>query len=104
MGGVLSYSGLSTKIRAMQSRLTTMDQFEEILQLSDVTQVAAYLKRMPEYSSRWDALDENTLHRGQIEKLLKKEDQKYCSFTVAFGCAWRYWDRCNLCSPKWNCF
>ena len=42
MGGVLSYSGLSTKIRAMQSRLTTMDQFEEILQLSDVTQVAAY--------------------------------------------------------------
>mgnify|MGYP000175816419 FL=1 len=72
MGGVLSYSGLSTKIRAMQSRLTTMDQFEEILQLSDVTQVAVYLKRMPEYSSRWDALDENTLHRGQIEKLLKK--------------------------------
>lgn len=72
MGGVLSYSGLSTKIRAMQSRLTTMEQFEEILQLSDVTQVAAYLKRMPEYSSRWDALDENTLHRGQIEKLLKK--------------------------------
>ena len=72
MGGVLSYSGLSTKIRAMQSRLTTMEQFEEILQLSDVTQVAAYLKRMPEYSSRWNALDENTLHRGQIEKLLKK--------------------------------
>ena len=72
MGGVLSYSGLSTKIRAMQSRLTTMEQFEEILQLSNVTQVAAYLKRMPEYSSKWDALDENTLHRGQIEKLLKK--------------------------------
>lgn len=72
MGGVLSYSGLSTKIRAMQSRLTTMEQFEEILQLSNVTQVAAYLKRMPEYSSKWDALDESTLHRGQIEKLLKK--------------------------------
>ena len=48
-----------------------MDQFDEILQLSNVPQVAAYLKRMPEYSSRWDALDENTLHRGQIEKLLK---------------------------------
>ncbi len=72
MGGVLSYSGLSTKIRAMQSRLTTMDQFEEILQLTDVQQVAAYLKRMPEYSSKWNSLDETTLHRGQIEKLLKK--------------------------------
>ena len=55
MGGVLSYSGLSTKIRAMQSRLTTMDQFEEILQLADVQQVAAYLKRMPEYSSKWNS-------------------------------------------------
>ena len=72
MGDVLSYSGLSTKIRAMQSRLTTMDQFEEILQLADVQQVAAYLKRMPEYSSKWNSLDETTLHRGQIEKLLKK--------------------------------
>lgn len=72
MGGVLSYSGLTTKIRAMQSRLTTMEQFEEILQLSDVPQVAAYLKRMPEYASRWNALDESTLHRGKIEKLLKK--------------------------------
>ena len=41
------------------------------------------------------------LKRKEIDK---KEDQKYCSFTVAFGCAWRYWDRCNLCSPKWNCF
>ena len=72
MGGVLSYSGLSTKIRAMQSRLTTMEQFEEILQLPNGIQVAAYLKRTPEYAPKWDALDENSLHRGQIEKLLKK--------------------------------
>ena len=43
MGGVLSYSGLSTKIRAMQSRLTTMEQFEEILQLSDVISAAITL-------------------------------------------------------------
>lgn len=72
MGGVLSYSGLSTKIRAMQSRLTTMNQFEEILQLADVQQVAAYLKRMPWNIPPRNSLDETTLHRGQIEKLLKK--------------------------------
>ena len=41
------------------------------------------------------------LKRKEIDK---KEDQKYCSFAVSFGCAWRYWDRCNLCSTKWNCF
>ena len=45
MGSVLSYSGLSTKIRAMQSRLVTDEQLEEIVQLPNVPQVTAYLKR-----------------------------------------------------------
>ena len=72
MGTVLSYSGLSTKIRAMQSRLVTDEQLEEIVQLPNVPQVTAYLKRTPEYQNIWSGLDENDLHRGQIEKLLKK--------------------------------
>ena len=72
MGSVLSYSGLSTKIRAMQSRLVTDEQLEEIVQLPNVPQVTAYLKRTPEYQNIWSGLDENDLHRGQIEKLLKK--------------------------------
>lgn len=72
MGSVLSYSGLSAKIRAMQSRLTTEEQLREITQLSDVPQVAAYLKRTPEYAQVWATVDENNLHRGELEKLLKK--------------------------------
>ena len=72
MGSVLSYSGLSTKIRAMQSRLVTDEQLEEIVQLPNVPQVTAYLKRTPEYQNIWSGLDENDLHRGQVEKLLKK--------------------------------
>lgn len=71
MGNVLSYSGLSTKIRAMQSKLITEEQLQEIIQLSSVPQVIAYLKRTPEYKQPWASLDENELHRGQIEKLLK---------------------------------
>ena len=71
MGNLLSYSGISAKIRAMQSKLTTEEQLLEILQLSDVPQVIAYLKRTPEYAEVWKDLDENSLHRGQIEKLLK---------------------------------
>ena len=51
MGSVLSYSGLSTKIRAMQSRLVTDEQLEEIVQLPNVPQVTAYLKRTPEYQN-----------------------------------------------------
>ena len=67
MGTLLSYSGISTKIRAMQSKLITEEQLQEIVQLSSVPQVAAYLTRTPLYSTAWSSLDENTLHRGQIE-------------------------------------
>ncbi|MCD8153954.1 MAG: V-type ATPase subunit [Clostridiales bacterium] len=71
MGSVLSYSGLATKIRAMQSRLITDHQLEEIVQLPDVPQVAAYLKKTPEYANLWTSLDENSLHREQLENLLR---------------------------------
>ena len=71
MGTVLSYSGLSTKIRAMQSELINEEQIREILELSSIPQVTAYLKRTPEYSKVWASLDEASTHRGQLEKLLK---------------------------------
>lgn len=72
MGSVLSYSGLSTKIRAMQSRLVTESQLQEIIQLPNVAQVVSYLKRTPEYSQAWSFLDESDIHRSDIEKLLKQ--------------------------------
>ena len=56
MGSLLSYSGISAKIRAMQSRLVTEEQLQEILQLSSVPQVIAYLKKSSEYSDRWAAI------------------------------------------------
>ena len=71
MGNLLSYSGDLHQIRAMQSKLTSEEQILEILQLSSVPQVIAYLKRTPEYEEAWKDLDENALHRGQIQKLLK---------------------------------
>lgn len=72
MGTLLSYSGISTKIRAMQSKLITEEQLQEISQFQSVPQVAAYLKRQPEYAQAWSSLDENNMHRGDLEKLLKK--------------------------------
>ena len=67
MGTLLSYSGLSTKIRAMQSRLMTEKQYQEIAQMESVTQVVAYLKRQPGFAKLWADLDESSLHRGEIE-------------------------------------
>lgn len=71
MGKLLSYSGISTKIRAMQSKLISEKEIQEMLQFTSVSHAAAWLKRTPEYSKAWSDLDENSLHRGQIEKLLK---------------------------------
>ena len=71
MGRLLSYSGISTKIRAMQSKLISESEIQEMLQFTSVSHAAAWLKRTPEYARAWADLDENSLHRGQIEKLLK---------------------------------
>ncbi|MDO4648284.1 MAG: V-type ATPase subunit [Eubacteriales bacterium] len=72
MGTLLSYSGISTKIRAMKSKLIGDAELEEIIQLTDVPQVIAYLMRTPEFSHIWSSLDENSLHRGDVEILLRQ--------------------------------
>lgn len=70
MGSLLSYSGLTTKIRAMQSRLLTDDQYRELAELKSVPQAVAYLKQQPAYEAILDSLSEEALHRGKIEQLL----------------------------------
>ena len=48
----------------------TEKQYQEIAQMESVTQVVAYLKRQPGFAKLWADLDESSLHRGEIEKLL----------------------------------
>lgn len=70
MGGLLKYSGIVTKIRAMQSHLLTDQNFEEIANLGTVTEAVTYLKSTPGYEDILRDADINTLHRGDVEKLL----------------------------------
>ncbi len=70
MGSLLSYSGLATKIRAMQSRLLTVSEYEEMAELKSVPQAVNYLKQKPAYENIWDSLSEDDLHRGKLEQLL----------------------------------
>ena len=69
MGSLLSYSGLSTKVRAMQSKLIKEVQYQEIAQMPSVTAIVSYLKKQPGFQDLWADLDENSLHRGDIERL-----------------------------------
>ena len=50
MGNLLSYSGIVTKIHAMQAKLLTDDHFREIAQLCNVAEVVTYLKKLPAYA------------------------------------------------------
>lgn len=44
MGNLLAYSGIVTKVRAMQAKLLTDEDFRNIAAFHTVTEVAAYLK------------------------------------------------------------
>ena len=71
MKGLLSYSGVTTKIRAMEGRFFTDKEFEEIVQLPDVPAVAEYLKKNPGYANALSEIPDNMLHRGMIERYME---------------------------------
>lgn len=70
MGNLLEYSGIVTKIRAMEARLLTPLQFEEIASVKSVPDLVAYLIEHSSYSQVLREMDESLLHRGNIEKVL----------------------------------
>lgn len=70
MGNLLAYSGLVTKVRAMQAKLLTEEDFQNIANLKTVTEIVSYLKDKPAYEPHLKDIDEDKLHRGDIEKIL----------------------------------
>ncbi len=70
MGNLLAYSGLTTKVKAMQSHLITPGQFQEMANLESVTAAVDYLKQQPAYEDVFSGTEAGELHRGAIEQLL----------------------------------
>jgi V/A-type H+-transporting ATPase subunit C len=70
MGNLLAYSGITTKIRAMQRSLITPEQFKELASLDSISEAVTYLKKLPGYESILSGYDEENFHREEIEKLL----------------------------------
>ena len=77
--GLLAYSGITTKVRAMESRLLKPEQFRELSEQEDVRSAADYLKEQPAYAEVFDGLDDTKLHRGYIEQILTQSE--YQDFT-----------------------
>ena len=70
MGNLLEYSGIVTKIRAMDAKLLKPEQFVEIANLGNVPEIADYLRKNTAYADVLDTLTEDQIHRGNIEKVL----------------------------------
>ena len=77
--GLLAYSGITTKVRAMESRLLKPEQFRKLAEQEDVRSAADYLKEQPAYAEVFDGLDDTKLHRGYIEQILTQSE--YRDFT-----------------------
>lgn len=65
--GLLAYSGVVTKVRAMQGRFYSEDDFREIVSLPDIAAVAGYLKKNPSYAACIPSEEESSIHRGLLE-------------------------------------
>ncbi|MEE1086207.1 MAG: V-type ATPase subunit [Schaedlerella sp.] len=70
MGNLLAYSGIVTKLRAMESKILTEDNFAEIANLHSVLEVVQYLRNNSTFDYILNLLEEGKLHRGFIERVL----------------------------------
>lgn len=70
MGNVMSYSGIVTKTRAMQAKLLTEKDYENIAGMKSVPEVIEFLKSKPAYRDYVGQMDISLYHRGNVEKVL----------------------------------
>lgn len=77
-----AYSGITTKVKAMSSRLITTEDYKHISQLETVPEFIAFLKHQPAYQDLFAGFDETTLHRGQVEQILT--DGLFIDYTRIF--------------------
>ena len=66
-GKLKAYSGLTTKIRAMKSKLISPSQYDELTRLSSVADLINYLQGLPSYQNVLSNMDPYNAHRGAVE-------------------------------------
>ena len=88
ISGILSYSGISAKTRAMGGKLLKKEQYEHLAACSSVGDAVAYLRQFSEYEPQLHDFDEHDSHRGVIEATLMgslyADFNRLYSFTLLF--------------------
>jgi V/A-type H+-transporting ATPase subunit C len=82
---LFTYSALSSKARASYGRLLTAEDYNMLIDMKNVNEIAGYLKKNTYYSEILSNVDETLIHRGQLENIIKtdimKEYDKFLRFT-----------------------
>ncbi len=67
MNNLLYYSGIITKVKAMEARIITNKDYETIANLDSTADFITFLKNHPGYRDIFNGMDEHDAHRAQIE-------------------------------------
>ena len=83
-GGLLQYSGLVTKTRAMKSRLLKREDFERITEFQTVQETIGFLREQESYGRIYGGHEE-IQHRGQVEALIHHSIEEDYQKLYQFG-------------------
>lgn len=79
MGGVIEYSGLVTKTRAMRKNLFTAEDYNALLESGDFRSAIGFIRSHPGYSSVFENTVDSDIHREICERrLMNSLYSDYC--------------------------
>lgn len=71
MDSVRRHAAVAAKIRAMEGRFLTDEDYDNLLRMKSVTDCAQYLKENTNYNQVLADAEVHTIHRGELEGLIK---------------------------------
>lgn len=89
MLSTLASNAILSKARAMYGRRLTEENYKDLLACQSVGEIASYLKNRTAYKKALAGINENAIHRGQLEAKLKQklfEDYaSLCRYEISVG-------------------
>lgn len=65
-------NAIIAKAKAMYGNFLKTEDYEKLIKLNSVSDIAGFLKRQPNYEAILKDIQENTIHRGHLESLIRK--------------------------------
>lgn len=69
---MFAMNALASKTKAMYGKRLKANDYEALLKMNHVSEVAGYLKQQSEYQSGLQDVRESSIHRGQLEALIRQ--------------------------------